>query len=344
MFILRQRRSGRLAFTLVELMVAMSVLTLIVFVLFKIFDKTQRAMRSNAAQVDVMEGGRAVMDLLRRDLEQMESPEGLTTNNVNFYAGLAVRGASLELPGYDPDDSSTWPDNLKQNYLDEIYFLRPSRESTSNEVWEATVYRVLARTNLTPNELVYPQYATNYAVEGVGWLARRSFEVPTLKPMDPSEAEPRYLGAPIQDLTHPLNQALGVRPIDWARFSQVAGGIVHFKVTPLDSRGQPVWQAVGSRDGMMLNPPDFLAYPGEVAFQPVAGDPETWRYYFVGEGMPASLQVELGVLEPQVVGRLNGLPNARVRAEFLREQAAKIHYFEQRIPLRSASKLLPNKP
>jgi type II secretory pathway pseudopilin PulG len=339
MFSLRQRRSGRLAFTLVELMVAMSVLTLIVFVLFKIFDKTQRAMRSNAAQVDVMEGGRAVMDLLRRDFEQMEAPEGLTTNNVNFYVGMAVRGASLDLPGDEATD-------VKENFLDEIYFLRPSRESTSNEVWEATVYRVLARTNLTPNELVYPQYATNYAVEGVGWLARRSFEVPTVKPMDPGEFEPRYLEAPLQDLTHPLNHALGVRPVDWARFSQVAGGIVHFKVTPLDSRGQPVWQAVLSRDGALLNTPDFLAYPGQVAFQPVVvGDhPDTWRYYFVGGGMPASLQVELGVLEPQVVGRLNGLPNAKVRAEFLRDQAAKIHYFEQRIPLRSASKLLPNKP
>ena len=64
-------------------------------------------------------------------------------------------------------------------------------------------------------------------------------------------------------------------------------------------------------------------------------------YYLLGEAMPASLLVELGILEPQAAERLESLPNAQVRAEFLRDQASKIHYFQQRIELRSAERLLP---
>ena len=41
---------------------------------------------------------------------------------------------------------------------------------------------------------------------------------------------------------------------------------------------------------------------------------------------------------------LNDEIGEALRAELLREQAPKIHYFQQRIPLRGAAKLLPNTP
>jgi len=324
---------GSSAFTLVELMVAMSVLTLIVLVLFKIFDKTQSALRSNVAQVDVLEGGRAIMDLLKRDLEQMTAPDGLDTNNINFYVGLGSPVNVLDLPG-----SESW--TARTNYLDEVCFLKLNRDSAMNLTWDATVYRVLSRVNTTPDRFTNRVYATNYAGEGVGWLARRTVAATVSDMTNVSSSLPLLDGplvwaggqpAPF----HPFNLATGKDPDDWVRFSRVAGGVVHFQVTPLDSRGQPLSYSLST---------NLTAYGSGVAVQlPNQGawDPNRWRYYLVGAALPASLLVELGVLEPRVADQLHALPNPQVRAEFLREQAAKIHYFQQRIPLRSAPRLLP---
>ena len=64
------RAAHRRAFTIVELLVAISILTLIVFVLYGLFDQVQKALRSNVAQIDVHEGGRAGMELMSRVLRR----------------------------------------------------------------------------------------------------------------------------------------------------------------------------------------------------------------------------------------------------------------------------------
>ena len=102
------------AFTVVELMVAVSVLSLIVVVLYNIFDNTQRAMRSNAAQVDVMEGGRAAIELISRDLEQM-TELGLA-GATNFYVKLWSQPFFQTLPG--PTNAL----NVRANFQQELFF------------------------------------------------------------------------------------------------------------------------------------------------------------------------------------------------------------------------------
>src|SRR2546429_8244883 len=76
------------AFTVVELLVAISVLTLIVLVLYGLFDQVQRALRGNVAQVDVLEGGRSAMQLMAGEMEQMEA--GNVPTNVNLFVGLSA--------------------------------------------------------------------------------------------------------------------------------------------------------------------------------------------------------------------------------------------------------------
>src|SRR5437867_10550384 len=76
----------RRAFTIVELLVAISVLTLIVLVLYGLFDQVQRALRGNVAQVDVLEGGRSAMQLMAGELEQMDA--GNLPASTNTYISL----------------------------------------------------------------------------------------------------------------------------------------------------------------------------------------------------------------------------------------------------------------
>src|SRR5204862_6167157 len=76
------------AFTIVELLVAISILTLIVLVLYGLFDQVQRALRSNVAQVDVHEGGRAGMEMMSREMEQIQAGNSVT--NVNLFTGFTT--------------------------------------------------------------------------------------------------------------------------------------------------------------------------------------------------------------------------------------------------------------
>jgi hypothetical protein len=78
-------------------------------------------------QTDVLESGRAVMDLLTRELEQM-SPYN-TTNGLNFYTrSLTPNPLTQELPG-SPDP--------RINVLQEFFFL-----SRSNQYWSGIGYLV----------------------------------------------------------------------------------------------------------------------------------------------------------------------------------------------------------
>ena len=52
-----RRRSG--AFSLLELMIAVGLLTLIVAALYAMFDQTQKAFRQSLNQADLSEGGRS---------------------------------------------------------------------------------------------------------------------------------------------------------------------------------------------------------------------------------------------------------------------------------------------
>ncbi|MEY3275687.1 MAG: hypothetical protein RL153_953, partial [Verrucomicrobiota bacterium] len=58
------------AFSLVELLVSVGLLSIVILALYAMFDQTQRALRGSVGQVDVLEGARSAIDLVRRDLEQ----------------------------------------------------------------------------------------------------------------------------------------------------------------------------------------------------------------------------------------------------------------------------------
>src|SRR5208282_4111864 len=94
----RRTRAPR-AFTLIELLVAITLLSLIVLALMAVFNSTQTAFRASVTQTDVLEGGRAAMDMMTSDLRQMAPSQGYysssdfvtlngfvyRTDPVNFY-------------------------------------------------------------------------------------------------------------------------------------------------------------------------------------------------------------------------------------------------------------------
>ena len=77
-------------------MVTVGLLSFIVLGLVAMFSQTQRAFRSSLTQVDVLEGGRAVTDMLARELAEITPSYLPFTTNV---MGLVDTNHLQELPG-----------------------------------------------------------------------------------------------------------------------------------------------------------------------------------------------------------------------------------------------------
>ena len=138
------------AFTLVEMLVVMLLLSIIVFGLMAMFTETQKAFRSSLTQTDVLESGRAVADMMGRELATMTPSYG--SQVTNFYARIpAVTPSCQFLPGAGV--------LYRTNMLENVFFL--ARE---NQKWiaygycftnpvdgAATMFRFYEETNVNAN-------------------------------------------------------------------------------------------------------------------------------------------------------------------------------------------------
>jgi type II secretory pathway component PulJ len=144
----QQRVSARRtdsAFSLVEVLLVVTLLSLIVLALMAVFNGTQRAFRASVTQTDVLEGGRMAMDLVTADLRGMTPSYGVSNGPVNFMAGPTYFANSpllQPMPG-------TFPVVSRTNAL--TYFFLLSRENTQ---WRGVGYAV----NANDTGTLFPLY------------------------------------------------------------------------------------------------------------------------------------------------------------------------------------------
>ena len=72
------------AFTLVEMLVTLALLSLIVLALMAVFNSTQKAFRASLTQTDMLESGRMAMGLIASDLEAMTPSYGSIRHSDGF--------------------------------------------------------------------------------------------------------------------------------------------------------------------------------------------------------------------------------------------------------------------
>ena len=127
---------GRLCggFSVTELLVAVSLMGIIVFALYSTFNQTQRALRANVTQVDVMESGRAAMEMITRELEQVTA--SAPTTNINLFASLGLTRATAPKRISPVVQGETNP-RLRTNVLQQFFFL-----NHVNNQWVGTGYHV----------------------------------------------------------------------------------------------------------------------------------------------------------------------------------------------------------
>ncbi len=135
----------RRGFSLVEVLVVVSLLALIVLALMDVFSSTQRAFRASVTQSDVLEGSRAAVDLITSDLRKLTPSGGIygAAGDVNFFSysnSYAYTPLSQSLPGGSVN---------RTNLLN--YFFILGRE---NNRWTGTGYIV----DTTSSSPLYPLY------------------------------------------------------------------------------------------------------------------------------------------------------------------------------------------
>ena len=300
------------AFSLMELLLAVSIMTLIVASLATVFHHTQRALRNNLTQVDVLESGRAAMDLLMRDLSQMTvSDVAGGTNLVCFLSTNYPRLVEKRLVY-----QAVVGGGVRTNVLDNLFFL-----SRSNRAWVGTGYRVAMASNGV-GSLVRFSVLTNFS------LTNKFYNRP------PGSNELGYL------------TRLVLRQSELStNYLTVADGVMHLRLRAFDGSGLPMtWQNAGWFTQFYKDPvtrTNQPMYPGlllgtNVFLIPDLDPTETW-YAFLSNALPASLELELGILEAKARDQYQALAAGSVMAQrFLSNRASQVHLFRQRIPLRES--------
>jgi hypothetical protein len=109
-----------------------------------------------------------------------------------------------------------------------------------------------------------------------------------------------------------------------SNYQYVAEGLVHFRVSAYDTNGlpmvfdSPIYLTNGYPDVLMTNDPGTL---------------ET-RYAFTNAAVPAYVEVEMGVLEPRIVERMQSM-SGLVAYQYFTNHVGSLHLFRQRIPIRT---------
>jgi type II secretory pathway pseudopilin PulG len=296
------------AFSLVEILVTVALLSFIILGLTAMFNQVQRAFRTSMNQVDQLEAGRAVTEMLPRELEQMIPSGRPGPYAVNFYSQiLDSRPLTQSLPGTAI---------LRTNLLADCFMLL--RE---NQNWKGIGYCV--RTNDVNGRLWFPEVQPgNPGQMGVGSLYR--FEAP-LRVLDPKSGLPQDPG----QLYRAFQAACIPGSTDSLKISnRICDGVIHFRFRAFNTNG-------------ILITTNLLA--GTVIQPSAVARGEIGLYRFNSNAVPASVDMELGILEQHAWERYLSIGAPAARLNYLRSAdyyiSSRVHLFRQRIPIRNVDPL-----
>jgi type II secretory pathway component PulJ len=283
----------RRAFTLVEILTALAITTIIVIALVSMFNASTKALQVANRQTDIWESARATFGILKRELGEVSA--GGDPARVNLFA--ANGPARIILKG-------------EPMRLQDIYFL-----TRDNNQWTANVFLLGAdRLSDDPDAAV----ATLYHY-------RKNYPVVTAYGDDQLDMD-----LAISALRHPLGQARDAlekqlddvangRPINPTNSVNVmAKGIIHLRLVAYAQDGR----AFAPTNTSNMEIYDELG-PGFVS-----------RMYFSEDKLPASLDLEMFVLEPDRIEEFRSQGGPIARQLYLEKHENSIQLFRTRIPIR----------
>jgi len=307
-------------------MITVGLLSFIILGLLAMFNQTQRAFRTSMTQSDVLEAGRAAMDMIAREVAQTtpsSAPDILINIGGRASPYRATNFFSEPSPffegtlGYQPllQGLPAMPSTVvRTNTVERFFFL-----TRLNQDWVGTGYDVLPE--IPTNAMVGTLYrfsATNQYRSGlinVGAAFRAAANNAYVQ---------NAAGLPVTNL------------------SRIADGVVHFRVRAYALSGYLV--VTNSLRGTnayrrawpytaAATPSTFFTNAWNTIASADAINPDQSATYFMSNAAPAYVEVELGLLEPQILQRYRSIPIAGAQRQYLSNHVAQVHLFRQRIAI-----------
>lgn len=319
------RRAARQGFSLIEMLVAVGLLSVVILALYAMFDQTQRALRGSVGQVDVFEGSRSALELMSKDLEHAR-PAGVF-DGPHFVTRLSVAPNLIE------DQDMLFQE--RQPVLQEFFAIR----NVTDQQWSVFGYFIANEND--PSLRTTPPIGTLYRYEDRGDLQRIPGEnVVTNTPV-------RFLVRGRSAAASLLNHVLG-RPFagqtlaEWpyrTNSARVLDGVLNFKITPYDAVGRP-YDVFYPTNQLPVRPASVpVSVPAVPPLAPIqlshAQGGLLTETTFTGTAMPSYVEIEVDALEPRLLDQYRALPdNPTIRNRFLTNNLARIQSFRQRVPLR----------
>lgn len=363
---LRQQSIRRLirAFSLLELMIAVGMLSVVIFALYAMFDQTQKAFKQSLNQAELSEGGRAGLDLMVRSLERAASPQ------VDDALYMVIRparasGYTLVYPGDGDEANRTQP--LR---FDEIFFTYrepgnlwhvaglflggPEIEGRWGDPVSTTDFTGLGTLYLFDEAM--PNTNLVEHLENAGILGAPNDNKGTIPAM-------RLSGAPARQ-TNLISTRLMIPAFPVGEYSDArkAGirlleGVLQFRITAFDADGRPynadhpfTYDILPPRIGVNTNNPVHVVVnpenwartngyrPAPVQIVNVNRDTAQVTARFFGTNVPAAIELELTLLDGKQLAQFRSLPvnPPQARDRWLKNNSGALQTLRQRVVLRSA--------
>jgi len=293
-------------FSMVELLVAMTLLTLIVFALMAVFSSTQQAFRASVTQTDILEGSRMATQMIVDDLRTMVPSDQVSNyvklENGSFYYGAINFSTATNLYPYSPlIQSLSGGTGQRTNYLQYFFIL-----GRLNQQWTAVGYAV----NSASSSPLYPLYRY-------------------------------YTNAPITSSPIELYWTFTnmIYMAQWTNMSHMMDGVVHMVVRAYDMNG---YQMTNTYHYYDYNRREWIAYQNVDFLPPYMDLPNPIgeaNFVFYSNAVPATVELQLGVLEDRTLQRAESLGtgqppspvNTPAQWQYLQGQAGHVHLFRQRV-------------
>ena len=307
------------AFTLIEILVVVVLMSFIILALMAVFNGTQTAFRASLTQTDVLEGGRSAMGMIKSDLEAMTPSYGRNTNQVNglrfatdgsgwsfvpvnFQVGVLASGTNTPLV-----QSLVGSSYLRTNVLESFFIL-----TRQNTTWTGVGYVV----DTTSTNYFNPLYRFSMSTNVMAADPTVLFDAFLTN-------LPAYTGLPISQANSSM--------------SHLMDGVVDLRVRAYDPGGH--WMTNYYYD------PVYGLYVTNVnknlSFSPVLGGVGSLGevgFYMFSNTLPASVEINLGILEDRAIQRAESLPNVApvwAQSNYLAGRVGQVHVFRQRVWIRN---------
>ena len=360
-----RRRSG--AFSLLELMIAVGLLTIIILALYAMFDQTQKAFRQSLNQADLSEGGRSALDLMVRNVERAASPQ------VDDALHLVVRPANAT--GYELvfSGDAAQANRTQPLRFDELFFTYPASGGRwhvgglfigSLDAGPVVSTPVPGLGSLYLYDEALPNSNLVQVLDGQGRLGARLRDLASPATVPPY----RLTGTPAMRTnlitgrlwvpTYPAGETREARR-DAVKLLE---GVLQCRITAFDADGRPfdanhpvLYDVNFPRVGVNTNVPRHspvtpVAWRAQATnrvgnvsrplpIEVINVNPDTAQVstFFRGPNLPASIEIEITLLDGKQLDQFRSLPdNLQTRNRWLANNAGALQTLRQRVVLRTA--------